>query len=548
MAVAVVARAVQLQVVEQEFLQGQGDARHLRVAAITAHRGMILDRHGEPLAMSSPVESVWTDPGKLLDRARARVPELARLLGKEPSRLLTYLEQRRDREFVYLRRHVNPQRGRQVMDLALPGTALQREYRRFYPAGEVASHLLGFTDIDDVGQEGLELSFQDWLSGTPGAKRVVQDRLGRAIGDVERLRESEPGRSLMTAVDRRLQYLAYRELKAAVRRHRARSGSLVLLDARTGEVLAMVNQPAFNPNNRADIEGSRYRNRAVTDVVEPGSTLKPFTIAAALETGRYRPETPIDTGPGVLRVGGNPIRDVRDFGRIDVASVIRKSSNVGAAKIALSLEPGTVWEVLARLGFGRTTGSGFPGEVGGHLAAMPSDRPIERATLAFGYGVSATPLQLAHAYAAIAADGVMRPISFLKRDEVPAGQRVMSAATARAVRRMMEGVVSSTGTAPKAAISGYRIAGKTGTVKKPVAGGYAEERYVSLFAGLAPASDPRFVCVVTVDEPRGDVYYGGLVAAPVFREVIAGALRLYNVAPDAQPEARQLMAAGGDAP
>ncbi|MGD8429259.1 MAG: penicillin-binding transpeptidase domain-containing protein [Ectothiorhodospiraceae bacterium] len=546
MAVALVCRAVDLEVLKRDFLQGQGDARHLRVAQIPAHRGMITDRNGEPLAISSPVDSVWADPGELL-QARDRIPALAKRLGLRSAALVQTLQRHKDRQFLYLRRHIPPDRAHAVMSLELPGVGLRREYRRFYPAGEVTSHVLGFTNIDDHGQEGLELAFDDWLEGEPGAKRVVRDRLGREVETVEQIRKPRPGKNLTLAMDRRLQYLAYRELKTAVRRHHAKSGSLVLLDARTGEVLAMVNQPAFNPNNRSEIRGSRYRNRAVTDVYEPGSTMKPFTVSAALESGKFRPQTKIDTSPGVIRVGHSRVRDERDYGVIDLPTLIRKSSNVGASKIALTLDPDAIWGLMSRVGFGQGTGSAFPGEVTGHLSAMPPRSDIERATLAFGYGISVTPLQLARAYTVIASGGVLRPVSFIKRDDAPKGRRILDAPTVREVRHMMEGVVSDTGTAPKAKVPGYRVAGKTGTVKKSVAGGYSDHRYLSLFAGMAPASNPRFVCVVLVDEPQGDEYYGGLVAAPVFREVMAGALRLWNVPPDGKSgDGTLLMAQGGD--
>lgn len=537
------ARGVELQLTDSEFLQGQAEARHLRVESLPAHRGTITDRHGEPLAMSAPVDSVWADPGTLL-AAKGGVQELAATLQLDAASLRQALDARSEREFVYIRRHVDPELGEAVMDLELPGVALRREYRRFYPTGEVTAHLLGFTDIDDRGQEGAELAFNDWLSGTPGAKRVLRDRLGRTVEDVERLREPRPGNELALSLDRRLQYIAYRELKAAVQEHEAVSGSLVLLDARSGEVLAMANQPAFNPNRREEIDGQRYRNRAVTDVFEPGSTIKPFTVAAALESGRYTPSTRVDTAPGVMRVGRHQVRDVRDYGELDVASVISKSSNVGAARIALDLELGSVWRLLGDAGLGQVTGAAYPGEASGHLAALPPERPIERATLAFGYGVSATPLQLARAYAAIANDGALPSVSLLAGGERAEPEPVMSARTAQAVRRMMEGVVQPDGTAPAAAVPGYRVAGKTGTVRKAVAGGYAEDRYTATFAGMAPVSDPRFVCVVTLDEPRGEHYYAGQVAAPVFGAVMAGALRLYNVAPDAEPQEARLVAAG----
>ncbi|KAB7623868.1 penicillin-binding protein 2 [Alkalilimnicola sp. S0819] len=541
-------RALDLQVLRQDFLQGQGDARHLRVMEIAAHRGVISDRNGEALAISSPVQSVWAHPGRLLEQS-ARLPELARVLGRDAGRLRAYLQRRAGREFVYLERHVSPDLAEDVMGLAVPGVYLQREYRRFYPAGEVTGQLLGFTNVDDQGQEGVELAFDDWLTGTVGAKRVMRDRHGRAIKDVERLREARPGKPLVLSIDRRLQYLAYRELKAAYQQHKARSASLVLLDVSTNEVLAMVNQPAFNPNDRSAIRPGHYRNRAVTDVFEPGSTIKPFTVAAALESGEYQLDSVVHTSPGVVRVGGHPIRDPRDYGTIDLATVLHKSSTVGAAKLALELPPDALWGLLARSGFGMGTGAGFPGESGGHLASRPPRRPIERATLAYGYGLSATPLQLAQAYSVLAADGALRPVSFLRSREPAPAKQVLSPELARAVRQMMEGVVANGGTGRRAAVPGYRIAGKTGTSKKSVAGGYADDRYVALFAGMAPASKPRLVCVVVIDEPRDGKFYGGLVAAPVFSKVMGGALRLLNVPPDDLPAGSELYAvAGGVSP
>ncbi len=544
LATGILWRAVDLQFVHKEFLQTQGDARHLRTMTMPAHRGMLTDRTGEPLAISTPVDSVWAHPGNLLEAAD-RLPDLAGALDLDARALAQRLQERSGREFVYLRRHVSPEMAGQALQLGLPGVAVQREYRRFYPAGEVAGHLIGFTDIDDVGLEGLELAYESWLRGQPGAKRVMRDRHGRVIGDVEQIREPRPGRDLALSIDRRLQYVAYRELKRAVTTNRARGGSLVLLDSSTGEVLAMVNQPAFNPNNRRQMAGGVHRNRALTDAYEPGSTIKPFTVAAALESGDYRPDTELNTHPGTMRVAGHTVRDVRDFGRIDLNTVISKSSNVGAAKLALDLPEDAVWSTLARLGFGRSVGSGFPGEVAGALAAVPPRSPVDRATLAFGYGLSVTPLHLAQAYAAIAADGMVRPVSFLRLEDAPEGERVMSAAIASSLRDMLELAVEDGGTATRARVPAYRTAGKTGTVRKSVAGGYAEDRYIAWFAGMAPMNDPRLVMVVMIDEPAGEAYYGGQVAAPVFAEVMSAALRLLNLPPDQLDELPGLTAMAG---
>ena len=537
-------RAVDLQVLDRQFLQTQGDARHLRVVEIPAHRGAITDRNGEPLAISSPVDSVWVNPKEFAVSA-AELARLARLLELEPQALARRVRQRSDREFLYIKRHLAPELAEQVMALGLPGVALQREYRRFYPAGEVTAHVVGFTNIDDRGQEGIELAYNDWLQGEPGAKRVIKDRLGRIIDDVESLREPRPGKSLRLSIDRRLQYLAYRELKAAAAEQGVRSASLVLLDVTTGEVLAMVNQPGYNPNNRLEINSQAARNRAVTDAYEPGSTIKVFSVAAALEAGHFRPDSVIDTGPGYMRVGSYTIRDTRPFGKIDISTLIQKSSNIGAAKMALALPPEAIWTMYARLGFGRPAGTGFPGEAAGLMPARPPVRDAERAALAYGYGLSTTPLQLASAYATIAADGVRRPVSFLALDQAPAGEQVMSAAVARQVRTMMEAVVMKGGTAPQAAVAGYRVAGKTGTARKAAAGGYAENAYLAYFAGFAPASRPRLAMVVMMDEPSERYYYGGRAAAPVFSRVMSGALRLLNVPPDDVPQLGAFVASAG---
>ncbi len=544
--VVILARGVSMQLLEGDFLQGQGDQRHLRVEALPAHRGAIHDRHGEPLAISAPVDSVWAKPSVLLANDGAQgLQRLAAELQLDAGRLRERLQARQSREFFYLRRHVDPAVAEAVMGLGLPGVSLQREYRRFYPDGEVTGHVLGFTNIDDQGQEGIELAYDQWLAGQSGAKRVLRDRLERTIEDVERLREPQPGRDLTLTLDRRLQYIAYRELKTAVERHQARGGSVVLMEPHTGEILAMVNQPAFNPNRRSDISGGRYRNRALTDIYEPGSVMKPFTIAAAFETGRFSPDSSIETAPGVFQVGSSQVRDVRNFGALTVAGVLKKSSNVGAARIALDLDDGQVWQMLNNAGFGEPTGVGFPGEATGFLALTPSKRPIERATLAFGYGMSVSPLQLARAYSAIAADGQMPTPTLLQGAAAEPPRPVMTQAIAEQLRTMLIAVTESGGTATQAAVAGYQVAGKTGTSRKATAGGYAEDRYVSTFAGMAPADNPRFVAVVTVDEPRGDAYYAGPVAGPVFQSVMANALRLYNVAPSRDDDAPAVTLAQG---
>jgi cell division protein FtsI (penicillin-binding protein 3) len=545
---ALVGRAVQLQVVSREFLSGQGEVRHVRTLPVSAHRGMLVDRTGEPLAISTPVWSIWADPGSLR-KARGRWPELAQALNMAPRTLAARITDATGREFVWLKRQLRPDQAEAVMALDIAGVGRRREYRRYYPAGEVTSQVLGFTGIDDTGQEGLELAYDDWLSGQPGRKRVVQDRRGRVVGELELVEPAEPGRDLRVSLHRRLQYLAYRELKGAVKRADARGGSLVILDVDTGEVLAMANQPAFNPNDRSARAGAIVRNRAVTDVFEPGSTMKTLTVAAALETGRIEPGTTISTGPGRMRVAGHQIADHSDLGTLDVSGVIRRSSNVGASRIALSLEPRTLWRVYARLGLGRTTGSGFPGEASGRLTPARQWGRLDQATIAFGYGASVTALQLARAYATIAAGGILAPVHFRAVPGVEAvadeRRRVLSQQSAREMQAMLETVVSENGTGTRADVAGYRVAGKTGTAHKIGADGYASDRYRALFAGFAPASEPRLAAVVVIDEPAGERYYGGQIAAPVFGRVMAGALRLLDIRPDGREDRLVARQGGG---
>ena len=528
-------RILYLQVDQREFLAAQGDDRYLRTVEITAHRGMITDRHGEPLAVSTPVDSIWANPGDLAP-ALDRLPELAEVVGVEEDWLVRQITSNLDREFVYLRRHLPPEHAARVLRLGIPGVSTFREYRRYYPAGEVAGHLLGFTNIDDVGQEGLEFEFDYWLKGQNGSKRVLRDRLGRIVEDVELVKPARPGRMLRASLDLRLQYLAYRELKQAVAENDAISGSVVMLDPATGEVLAMVNQPSYNPNNRTQLDPSRYRNRAITDIFEPGSSFKPFVVAAALESGLYRPDSIIDTSPGSLWLDGRVItKDTNDLGEIDLTTILARSSNVGAAKLALQLDQAHLWSTLSRLGLGRVTESGFPGESAGVLQDIRYWNPVGQATLSYGYGISVTALQLAQAYAAIAAAGVRRPVSLLALDEADEGEQVLSARTAVTLQSMLETVVAQ-GTGRRAAVANFRVAGKTGTAWKSGDGGYFGDRYLAVFGGFAPVSDPRLVTVVVIDEPRGTAYYGGEVAAPVFSRIVAGALRVLSVPPDAVRE------------
>ncbi len=529
-ALVLVLRAYDLQLIEKEFLQDHGNARFLRAVEIPASRGVIMDRNLEPLAISTPVSSVWAVPREL-NQARNRWAALGSLLEMKPAQIETLVEHRMGREFIYLKRHVEPGVAAKIMSLKIPGIALQRESRRYYPAGEVTAHVVGFTNVDDKGQEGLELSYEESLRGTPGAKRVIKDGNGRLVENVESIRAPDSGKDLILSIDRRIQYLAYRELKSAVQKHKARGGSIVILEARTGEILAMVNQPSYNPNNRSGLKSDYYRNRAVTDTFEPGSTMKPFTVAAGLENGAFRPDTMIDTAPGFYKIGRHTVRDAHNYGTINVSTVIRKSSNVGASKISLSLDPEEMWGMYHKLGFGQVSGSGFPGEAAGRLNDPQDWGEIEQATMSFGYGLSTTALQLAHAYLVLATDGVQLPLRIEHSNSVARGTRVISAESARQIRAMLVSVVQE-GTGKLAQTAGYSVAGKTGTVHKSATGGYAENRYLALFAGLAPSNSPQLVTVVMIDEPSIDEYYGGEVAAPIFSRVMSDALRLLNIPPD----------------
>ena len=542
------AQAVYLHTLRTQFLRGQGDARALRTVPVSAHRGMLLDRNGEPLAISAPVDSVWVVPADFA-KARERWPELGRVLGMSTAQLSAIVSARADKRFAYLKRAVPPELADAALALKLPGVYRQRAYRRYYPLAEAAGHVLGFTDIDDRGQAGLEQAYDKHLRGTPGKERIVLDARRQRVALLDTIAAPRPGKDLKLSIDRRIQYLAYRELKAAVLRYRAASGMAVMLDVHSGEVLAMVNQPTFNPNDRSDQDPDRRRNRAVTDPFEPGSTIKPFTVAAALAHRTFDPHRLINTGPGYLVMAGHTVRDVHAYGVLDMAGVIRKSSNVGAAQIGMSMTPQQMWETFAAFGFGQPTSTGFPGEASGLLRAAQSWRQVEQVTMSFGYGVSTTALQLARAYATLASGGLLRPVSFLalSPDELPAGERALPADVVATVNAMLEGVVGPGGTATKAAVAGYRVAGKTGTTHIANAGSYDRNRYLSSFAGFAPASNPRLVLLVSLRDAQG-AYYGGEVAAPVFQSVMAGALRLLGVAPDALPEAPPASPAPATAP
>lgn len=523
-------RGVYLQGIHNDFLQGQGNARYSRVIEVSAHRGMVRDRNGEPLAVSTPVQSVWASPLDV-EATNQQVRQLAAVLQMKEFDVRRQMFDS-SRDFVYLKRQIPPELAEQVKNLNVPGVSLQPEYRRYYPSGEVTAQLLGFTGQDDNGQEGMELSLQDRLSGKPGSQRVIKDRRGHIVEDVASLRAPKPGSDVVLSVDSKIQYLAYRELQAAVQKHHAKAGSVVVLDARTGEVLALANYPSFNPNNRSKVTAHQMRNRAVADLFEPGSTLKPFTVAAALENGKVRPDTLINTEHGVYTVGGRVIHDSHPEAYLSVAGVIQKSSNVGAAKMALMMEPKVMWQALSDDGFGAHTGSDFPGEAAGKLRDAKTWRPIEQATMAYGHGISVNLLQLARAYTVFTDNGELKPISLLKLDAQPAGVRVMSEKTARSLREMLETVVSVEGTAPLAQVAGYRVGGKTGTAHK-LSGAHYVNKYVASFVGFAPASAPRIIVAVMLDEPAGKEYYGGQVAAPVFSQIVGATLHMLNVPNDA---------------
>jgi cell division protein FtsI (penicillin-binding protein 3) len=528
--ITLIGRSLYLQGFNNEFLGDKGRARFERVIDIAATRGRITDRHGDVLAVSTPVRSIWAIPEDA-QLAPAQARNLAALLDMDMREINRKLAS--EGEFVYVKRQLAPELADRVTALKLPGIHQKNEYRRYYPSGEVAAHMLGFTGAEDVGQEGIELAFDRQLAGKPGSRRVIKDRRGNVVEDVESIRPPQDGKDIVLALDSKVQYLAYTYLKQALEEHRAKAGGVVVLDASSGEILALANLPTYNPNNRVKLVGAQLRNRALTDSFEPGSTLKPFTAALALDQGKVRYDTPIQTAPGKMTIGSATIHDAHMHGMLTVAQVIQKSSNVGAAKLALSMKPEEMWSMFNSIGFGSPLKLGFPGEVGGRLRPAKSWKPIEQATMSYGHGISVTLIQLARAYQAFARDGDLVPISLERLDAPPlAGKQVFSAQTARAVRNMLEMAVLPGGTAPKAQIAGYRVAGKTGTAHKLEGGAYAN-KYVASFVGFAPASDPRLIVAVMIDEPTNGKYYGGDVAAPVFAQVMAGSLRTLGVAPDA---------------
>ncbi len=528
--VGLIGRSIYLQGMHKDFLQKKGDARYVRSLTLPAYRGKILDRNSELLAISSPVESVWANPSDVKINAKEK-QSLVDMLEIDKAVLGKKLANTQ-REFVYIKRRISPDLASQVMSLGIPGVFMQREYKRFYPAAEVAAHVVGFTGLDGKGQEGFELSKNDWLSGTSGSRRVIKDRQGHVVEDLDAVKVPKDGHDLVLSIDSRIQYLAYRELNKAIAEYKAKAGAAVVLDAKTGEVLAMVNLPTYNPNNPISVDG-KTRNRVLTDVFEPGSTLKPVTAAAAMSYGGYKPESLIETAPGFLKIGTATIHDSHTHGVLTLAQVIQKSSNVGAAKVALTLDKEKMWDTFKQMGFGAITDIGFPGEVTGHVRNFQTWRPIEQATMSYGHGISVTLLQLARAYTVFANEGELMPVSLLKLQEPPVGHQVFSAQVANDVKDMLELVVQPGGTAVRAQVAGYRVAGKTGTAHKLGAHGYEKDKYVGSFVGIAPASNPRLIMAVMIDEPTTGAYYGGTIAAPVFSAVMRDALRTLAVPQDA---------------
>ena len=528
-----VGRAVDLQVLNKQFLKDQGDMRHVSDVSVSAYRGMIKDRNGEPLAISTPVASIWMNPQEIELAKENEITQVEKLLNLPKGKVSELVKADSHRQFAYISRQISPPVADQVKALKLEGIYFEREFKRFYPAGEVSVHLVGFTNIDDVGQAGLESGYEKSLKGIPGSKRVIRDGQRRIIEDVDNIKEPVDGKNLDLSIDQRIQYLAYRELQLAVSLHKAKSAALVVLDAKSGEILAAVNQPSFNPNIKKNLKESQYRNRALTDVFEPGSTVKPFVVAAALDGGYVKPNEIFETH-GTFQVGNHLVSDVHNYGTLDLAGVLKKSSNVAVSQIALRMPPEYFWGIYHKLGFGIELGSGFPGESSGSLLDYQSWREFDKATLSFGYGLSTSALQLARAYTALADDGILHSVSLLKRDEDVDQKRIFSVKTARRVRAMLETVLMKDGTAYEARVDGYSAAGKTGTVKKAGVGGYVNKSYFSVFAGMAPAKNPRLVIVVMIDEPSAGQYYSGIVSAPVFSKVMTGALRVLEVPPDEQ--------------
>jgi cell division protein FtsI (penicillin-binding protein 3) len=536
--VLVAGKVAQLQIIPGEergvaFLKDQGDERAIRNEIIPAYRGLITDRNGEPLAVSTPVTTLTADPQAMRNISDKDLSRLAQALDTSLVQLKSRLQRYRNKSYMVLARHLPTSEAAKIQQLRIPGVGGRQQYKRFYPAGEVTAQLVGFTDMNDSGQEGMELAYNQWLAGKEGTKKVVKDLAGRIIKDISLVKPAHSGETLRLSIDLRVQYAAYRALKASVQRHKAKSGSVVVLDVQTGEVLAMANQPSFNPNDRSNLRPNSVRNRAMTDMMEPGSTVKPFTLLAALESGKFEPETVIDTSPGYLKVTYKTFVDTKNYGALDLAGILTKSSQVGTTKLALELDPDSTRGLFERVGFGEGLGSGFPGETAGNLPGYRKWDPVTQATFAFGYGFSASALQMARAYAVLANNGERREVSLVAIDEAPDSIRVADEKLVKEIRQMLQTATSDQGTGKRAMIEGYSVGGKTGTLHKTKAtGGYDDSRYMSVFAGLSPVDNPRLVTVVVIDEPREGDYFGGLVAAPVFSEVTGNALRLMQVTPD----------------
>ncbi|AZF35710.1 Cell division protein FtsI (Peptidoglycan synthetase) [Pseudomonas sp. R4-34-07] len=543
---AIVWRIFDLQVVDRDFLIGQGDARSLRHIPIPAHRGLITDRNGEPLAVSTPVTTLWAN-AKELQVAKDKWPELAAALGQDRKALTERLEAQANKEFIYLVRGLTPEQGQQVLDLKIPGVYGIEEFRRFYPAGETTAHMVGFTDIDDHGREGVELAYDEWLAGVPGKRQVIKDRRGRLIKDVQVTKNAKAGKPLALSIDLRLQYLANRELRNAIIENGAKAGSLVIMDVKTGEILAMVNQPTYNPNNRRNLQPAMMRNRAMIDVFEPGSTMKAISMSAALETGRWKPSDKVEVYPGTLQLGKYTIRDVsRTEGPVlDLTGILINSSNVGMSKVAFDIGGETIYHLAQKIGLGQPTGLDFPGERVGNLPNYRDWKKAETATLSYGYGLSVTAIQLAHAFSVLANNGRMVPLSLIHVDEAPKATQVIPEKVAKTMQGMLQQVIEAPRGVFRAQVPAYHVAGKSGTARKTSVGtkGYAENSYRSLFAGFGPMSDPRYAIVVVIDEPSKAGYFGGLVSAPVFSKVMSGTLRLMNITPDNLAPTQQANAA-----
>ncbi|PAW52523.1 cell division protein [Pseudomonas moraviensis] len=542
MVAAICWRIIDLQVVDRDFLKGQGDARSLRHIPIPAHRGLITDRNGEPLAVSTPVTTLWAN-AKEMQTAKEKWPALAAALGQDPKALAERLEAQANKEFIYLVRGLTPEQGQAVLDLKAPGVYGIEEFRRFYPAGEVTAHMVGFTDIDDHGREGVELAYDEWLAGVPGKRQVIKDRRGRLIKDVQVTKNAKAGKPLALSIDLRLQYLANRELRNAIIENGAKAGSLVIMDVKTGEILAMVNQPTYNPNNRRNLQPAMMRNRAMIDVFEPGSTMKAISMSAAIESGRWKPTDTVEVYPGSLQIGKYTIKDVSktEGPVLDMTGILINSSNVGMSKVAFDIGGETIYRLAQKVGLGQDTGLGFPGERVGNLPNYRDWRKAETATLSYGYGISVTAIQLVHAFSALANNGRLAPLTLIKTDKPPQTTQVLPEAVAKTMQGMLQQVIEAPRGVFRAQVPAYHVAGKSGTARKTSVGtkGYAENSYRSLFAGFGPMSDPRYAIVVVIDEPSKAGYFGGLVSAPVFSRVMSGTLRLMNVTPDNLPTTQQ---------